>query len=119
MVFKIKKRNFWSSYSFELKFEFVCVAIAPGGLDGYFGFGVKAVALQAAKRGLKGKKGMLVLAYQRRTRVVRNGILEEKKEKKNSFTSMTANWYSSPTPLQMPSQLRRQGRSTPRCKKGG
>ena len=36
-----------------LKFEFVCVAIAPGGLDGCFGFGVKVVVPHAAKRAVE------------------------------------------------------------------
>ena len=67
-----------------LKFEFVCVAIARGGLDGCFGFGVKAVPPHAAKRGLEGKERMLVRAYQQRIEGIRIGILEEQAEKKKN-----------------------------------
>lgn len=33
-----------------LKFEFVCVSIAPGGLDGCFGFGAKVAVPETAER---------------------------------------------------------------------
>ena len=39
-----------------LKFEFVCVAVAPGGLDGCFGFTVKVVAPETASKGTQGEK---------------------------------------------------------------
>ena len=40
-----------------LKFEFVCVAVAPGGLDGCFGFTVKLVVIETASKGSRGKRG--------------------------------------------------------------
>ena len=71
----MKRKNDWNALQKKLllqclKFEFVCVAVAPGGLDGCFDFTVKFVLSETARKEEaegkevgKGKKQMSACAF--------------------------------------------------------